>query len=45
MNTDALIFMLISEGIIASVTIYLFVKILRSKQQFNKETSQTDENS
>jgi hypothetical protein len=37
MNGTALIFMLISEGIIAFVTIYFFMKVLRSKKGFNQE--------
>lgn len=37
MTTDALAFMLISEGIIASVTIYFFIKVLRSKKRFNQD--------
>lgn len=37
MTTDALIFLLISEGIIASFTIYFFMKILRSKKGFNQD--------
>lgn len=37
MNATSLIFMLISEGIIAFVTIYFFMKVLRSKKQFNQE--------
>lgn len=36
MNEAALIFMLISEGIIAVVTIYFFMKVLRSKKKFNQ---------
>ncbi len=43
MSTDALLFMLISESVIACVTIYFFVKILRSKQQFNKQISVSEE--
>ncbi|MCX7863367.1 MAG: hypothetical protein N2449_10280 [Bacteroidales bacterium] len=38
MNTEALIFMLVSEGIIAVITIYFFIKVLRSKQKFNNDT-------
>ncbi len=37
MNTGALIFMLVSEGIIAVITIYFFLKVLRSNHDFNQE--------
>jgi len=37
MTTEALTFMLISEGIIAFVTIYFFMKVLRSKKGFNQD--------
>lgn len=39
MNTDALIFMLISEIIIATITIYFFVKVFRSKKKLNQDCS------
>jgi hypothetical protein len=42
MNTEALIFMLVSEGIIAVITIYFFVKVLRSKMQFNEEDNTSE---
>lgn len=31
MNTDALILMLISQGVITALTIYFFIKVLTSK--------------
>lgn len=40
MNTGALIFMLVSEGIIAAITIYFFMKVLRSNSNFNQEDNQ-----
>ncbi len=42
MNTEALIFMLVSEGIIAVITIHLFIKVLRSKKQFNEEDNTSE---
>ena len=33
MNTVALVFMLISELVIASLTIYFFMRVLRSKKK------------
>lgn len=42
MTTEALIFMLVSEGIIAVVTIYFFIKVLRSKKEFNQDDSSND---
>ncbi len=42
MNTEALIFMLVSEGIIAATTIYFFVKVLRSKKQFNEKDNHSE---
>lgn len=42
MNTEALIFMIVSEGIIAAITIYFFAKVLRSKKQFNEEDNTSE---
>ena len=42
MTTEALIFMLVSEGIIAFVTIYFFIKVLRSKKGFNQDDTFND---
>jgi len=42
MTTEALIFMLVSEGIIAFVTIYFFIKVLRSKKEFNQDDTSND---
>jgi|GEM_PF-4399182 hypothetical protein len=44
MSTDALIFMIVSEVLIASITIYFFVKVLRSKRKFNNESFDSLEN-
>ncbi len=38
MKTSALLFMIISESIIACTTIYFYIKTLKSKNTFNKDT-------
>lgn len=37
MNTSALLFMIISESIIAFATIYFYVKMLKSNKKFNDD--------
>lgn len=37
MSTGALLFMLISEGLIAVITSYFFIKVLRSNRKFNQD--------
>ncbi len=44
MNKEAFVFMLVSEVIIATITIYFFVKVFRSKNKFNSESSHDIEN-
>lgn len=43
MTTDALTFLLISEGIIAFFTIYFFMKVLRSKKGFNNQDDHSND--
>jgi hypothetical protein len=37
MNTSALIFMLVSELTIATITIYFFIKVFKSKSNFKNQ--------